>query len=749
MTETSESQYNSKKFVVIWLDTNTNLTNYSADMLAKHARGMIGSVLTFNDADQCIDLITDVEDVHIFFIISESLSINIVPLIYQIQQIHAIYIYSLNANQPEQCLKQYRKVHGIYSDIHSISHQLNKDILQLLRDFISTHILPSIYDKNDDNKLPVSIVYSQILRDILIQMDDCEIAKQEMVELLRKHSMTNIEELKLIDEFDLNYRPASAVWWYTRPCFLHKMLNDALRRQDIDVLYKFRCFIKDLHELLAHFQLSMWKKLKSNTCYRAQAMAKNEFIQLQPNGLLAFDNFLSTTAEKNVAESYVGCEQGHVGVLFEIEADGTCLTHNTPFASIQDYSYFLEENEVLFSMGSIFRIRSILKVENANDLYQVKLIITNKEDVELNELRESIKNEIGDHNGIFSLGSLMRIMGKYDKALHFFQLLLNSSSLEVNDPIRLSIIYNEIGVAYLGLKDYIKALEFYQKSLKLKRIHLKANDKNISVVLSNIGIAYGKQGMPDEALAYFKEAAEIDMNNAHDDNKSDRLRQAYNNEHMGCVYAEKGDYSRALHHFRMTQEIENDVLPPYHTNHVFTNKNIGAIFLQQLKYDEALIYFQKALAVQTRALSDTHPQVIQLHQYIGDTYEGQKNYTQALLFYTRTLKLATRSSYTDASFAAMINSRIADMHLELKQYQEALWFYRRSLDLRLNSLIEDEKEIAILYIRIGLSLYLLEDFKKSFENMEKGVQILSKTEPSDDDELRKYIMVTELIRKKA
>ena len=60
-----------------------------------------------------------------------------------------------------------------------------------------------------------------------------------------------------------------------------------------------------------------------------------------------------------------------MGVLFVMTIDPT--QSNTPFASITGVSYFEEkEDEVLFSMHTVFRIGEITPMGGTNRLFQVK-----------------------------------------------------------------------------------------------------------------------------------------------------------------------------------------------------------------------------------------------------------------------------------------------------------------------------------------------------------------------------------------
>ncbi|CAF1488398.1 unnamed protein product [Didymodactylos carnosus] len=99
-------------------------------------------------------------------------------------------------------------------------------------------------------------MYSQLIKDILIGMEHTDEAKREMIQFCRQQYEENDGELRCINEFERDYRPSKAIWWYTRESFLYRILNKALRIQDIDVLYKLRFFIADLHKQL-HAGVSM------------------------------------------------------------------------------------------------------------------------------------------------------------------------------------------------------------------------------------------------------------------------------------------------------------------------------------------------------------------------------------------------------------------------------------------------------------------------------------------------------------
>ncbi|CAF4870263.1 unnamed protein product, partial [Rotaria socialis] len=88
---------------------------------------------------------------------------------------------------------------------------------------------------------------------------------------------------------------------------------------------------------------------------------------------------LSTSLNRRVAErflrqSIVPCSSDdRAGVIFEIEADPRVICdvngdNRRPFAQIDEFSYYGDEAEILFMVGSIFRLESIRQDDPFGDM---------------------------------------------------------------------------------------------------------------------------------------------------------------------------------------------------------------------------------------------------------------------------------------------------------------------------------------------------------------------------------------------
>ncbi|CAF4397030.1 unnamed protein product, partial [Adineta steineri] len=171
------------------------------------------------------------------------------------------------------------------------------------------------------------------------------------------------------------------------------LLNKALRVNDIDLLYLFRFFIRDLE-----------KELENNKCslpvhvYRAQLMSieEIEIFKKSIGNFISMNSFFSTSLNQEQARLYfnfVESSDNTQKVLFEIDADPR-LDSIKPFANITQHSYFPNEEEILFMIGSIFKINEI-KHDDNNGIWNIQLVLCSNNDHQLQSLFQYMQDELG------------------------------------------------------------------------------------------------------------------------------------------------------------------------------------------------------------------------------------------------------------------------------------------------------------------------------------------------------------------
>jgi hypothetical protein len=134
-----------------------------------------------------------------------------------------------------------------------------------------------------------------LLIDVLLRMKSVESDKKQLISRFQE-IYKDEDDINTINEFEKDYLPEHALWWYSRNTFLYEMLNKALRTEDIDILFLFRFFIRDIYE-----------QLKENKCssavrvYRGQRLSKGEVNSLQNSidDFISINSFFSTSTDRD------------------------------------------------------------------------------------------------------------------------------------------------------------------------------------------------------------------------------------------------------------------------------------------------------------------------------------------------------------------------------------------------------------------------------------------------------------------
>jgi hypothetical protein len=222
-------------------------------------------------------------------------------------------------------------------------------------------------------------------------------ANDRMLQWWRLYCGDDRAEQAKIGQFEESYRSDSAIRWYTKDSLLYRLLNTALRNENIDMIIDFRYFIIDLYEQLTKSHVDYVRNFKeqSLTVYRGQKISLQELIGLKHNigNYISIRSLFSASLSSEVALRYAELDESDrkqflQSVLFQIDIDMGKLAQsckNHIFANIINMSCFVHEEEVLFMANTQFRIQSIT---NWNGLFWVvRLTLLSQDDENSDEMK--------------------------------------------------------------------------------------------------------------------------------------------------------------------------------------------------------------------------------------------------------------------------------------------------------------------------------------------------------------------------
>jgi tetratricopeptide (TPR) repeat protein len=466
-------------------------------------------------------------------------------------------------------------------------------------------------------------IHLQLLINCLVQMKSNSTDKIAFISLCRKYHEDNNAELKILDEFESEYSSSSALWWYTRQSFLYRLLNKALRVQNVDLLFLFRFFIRHIEQ-----------QLENNKCtsriyvYRGQLMSTNEVEVLKKSvgEFISINSFLSTSLNRTLAlffntDSNVSNDLERV--FFEIEADPQ-LENIKPFSNITSQSYFPNEEEVLFMIGSIFQL---IHVDlNQDGIWMIRMKLCSGNDHQLKSLFEHMKNKHHEEEDtLFSFCDILLKMGKYNDAEKYCHRLIKELS-----PDHKSLVhcYYFLGRVCMDKDDLDSSLIWLNKSLEIKLRTLKSNDPEVARVYYSIGKTYRKKDELDRAIEMFEKALVIWKKTVGDN--SPKLAKYYTD--IGNVYQRKQKFLKALKHHQKALNINEKYVPKYHIYLGASHINIATAHRCLENYDRSLEHAKLALEIFQKCLPSEHQKIGWVFENIGLIYEKQGEFQTSLSY---------------------------------------------------------------------------------------------------------------------
>ncbi|CAF1363230.1 unnamed protein product, partial [Adineta steineri] len=458
-----------ESFSLIWLNNNENVD------IQKELRNTINHIETFDDVAECKNYIEKTsENDRLVLVTNGEFGQQIIPSIHQLRQISSIYINS----EDKQWTNDFPKLKGIHVKMDELVSQIHEDYKnpRKIEEPIWMNMFTTV---NDAGKSTTGIngqfAFSQLLLDCLLRLKSNENDRNELISYCEKEYEENQNELNHLHEFQSSYSSDNVLWWYTRESFFYKTLNAALRKENIHMIYLYRSFISDIQNQLQNHQCQYATRV-----YRSQLMSIDElnYLKNSVGQYVSVNSFLSTSFQKDIADFYLG-DTNHrwidfEKVLFEIDADPKVVT-TKPFADISQFSDFNEELEVLFMLGSIFRLNSIIR-DDENQFWIIQMCLCSNDEHNLKQVLMDMKNEIGNgETNLCILGKVVRRMGHLDLAKKYYYRCLDE--LSQNDPLLLTV-YKDLAKIASHEKDYEEHLRLRHILAKIKE-KIKLNDNEI------------------------------------------------------------------------------------------------------------------------------------------------------------------------------------------------------------------------------------------------------------------------------
>jgi tetratricopeptide (TPR) repeat protein len=732
-----------ENIVVICLDSNNDPHEDTERKWFTEVQRVVNIVNTFTDVDECVDFLTEIENENVLMIVSGDYSMHVISHVKNFHQLKSVYVLSRDKALYEVWTNKSEKMKGVFTEIRDILPSLIRDIRQCDRALVPISIIRA----NDSasialNELDQSFMYTQLVKEILLEIKFDNESKQYFIDFCRRQ-----------------YRDCDPM--LQAVTFIYSILNRAFRTQEINIIMKMGFFMQDLYHQIEHLYKNWSDKPSLLTVYRGQGMLDSEFERLRKGkgGLVSFNNFLSTSVDKKISFLFADSARSDpdlVGVLFEIAINPELSS--TPFISLDNIGHYLQEQEILFSMHSIFQIGEAHQIDKR--LWQVELLSTTDNDNKIGELTDYMRKTTIIKNPWLRLGHLLMNMGEFTEAEQIFQalneldarfdanqsdyldvlhalgmikyqqsdstqaLLFLQKALQLSLPnsTNFAVISRGIALVHAAMGNYSAALLTHKKSLEILQ---KATDVDLVYLATShtyVGDTYIKLGRPWDAISDLKKSVEIHRKTL----PSNHPSFAINYNWMGEAYRLAGDYSRAFYYYEKALKIQEKYLPPNHIELAHTINGMGLVYERMGDYSSALFCFQKRLQIQQNSLNLDHPELAKTYNNIGLAFNSMRNYLKALSSYQMALNIYEKFVDLTLPDLAITYHNVAVVFCEMGNYSTALGFFQKTLGIEQKSLSPDHPTLGTTYCNIAGVHKAMGDYSTALSFLERAREIQEK-----------------------
>jgi hypothetical protein len=561
-------------YVFIWCDPTIGLKQYAAD--TNHTFSRLSQLFNqkqqflhaFNDAKTCQKFISQVKNVCL--VVSGSLGSELVPHVHDLEQIHSIYIFCMNKEKNNRWARHFGKIRGVYTDIQSICHFIESNILPKLS-INHTRLEFDIMDEKIDlpavDQISSFEKYPKLLPEILLNMMSIDRDEQRMFDDCRSIYVNDYLR-KHINEIEKHYRQTHPILLYTRDVFLRRIVNYALLTNDLYTLSSMHRFINDINTHLIQIQNQTSAKSTALSLYFSQLLSEVKLNRIRTHcgGILTINQFVSANLDQVNAMMYMkhrkvaSKSEKKIRVLFHIMIDET-QDVNVPYANIASVSEFSHPKEYLISIGGVYHVDRVEMLVGVPTAWLIQLTLIGKNHSQYKHLSQITHGQQLEQHIKHSefVDQICCHAKRFKSTNELFRQACQSQYPEY----RQVMFHYSMATILASTKEWKGALKEYRHALDIARKHFPTCQNQDDVCLiplySQMGFAFQQDGNFADAFSHAFRALTI-SNKSKDTDLSKELSAAcYHN--LGLIHDHAGKFDDAKKFYEEALGIRREYLP--------------------------------------------------------------------------------------------------------------------------------------------------------------------------------------------
>lgn len=278
---------------------------------------------------------------------------------------------------------------------------------------------------------------------------------------------------------------------------------------------------------------------------------------------------------------------------------------------------------------------------------------------------------------------------------------------KIQHPQGEGVVLENLGTAYVELKDYQKAADFLRQALEIVRtLQNRESEKDL---LSKVGRAYRLLGDHTRAIEYHQQYLLLARA------LKDRQDEALALGNLALSFDALGQYRRAIDYYQQALLIAQELKHPRLQQSALVN--LGEAYLSLEDYARAIQYFTRMRAL-SQQIEDRAGERRSL-QGMGSAYYFLADYPNAIQNYQQSLAIARSLKNLRGESDALRG--LGNVHYYLNDFPRAIDFYQQSLAIERQ--LKNRLGEGLALGNIGLAYVSLGEYEKAIEYLQQDVEI--------------------------
>ena len=325
-----------------------------------------------------------------------------------------------------------------------------------------------------------------------------------------------------------------------------------------------------------------------------------------------------------------------------------------------------------------------------------------------NNLRFCFK--VGDKAGEGIRYSILGIaylsLGDFERAIQCHERHLKIAK-EVGDKAGEAISYGSLGNAYHSQGDFKRAIQYYERHIKIaKEVGDRAGE---GTSYRNVGIAYRNLGDFERAIQYHERNLKIAKE------MGDKAGEGGSYGNLGNAYYGLGDFERAIQYHERHLKIAKEVGDK--AGEGMSYANLGNAYCSLGDFKTAIQYHKRYLKI-AKEMGDKAGEG-KSYGNLGIAYDALGDFERAIQYHERQLKITIEVG--DKVGEGKSYGNLGNVYDSLGDFERAIQYHER--DLKIAKEVGDKAGEGKSYCNLGNAYHSLGDFERAIQYHERHLKI--------------------------